>query len=54
MKWFNHENNHVLKPREYNKWKLLAMNLNNMLRKNTFSSNTNKAIGKKGIISTFN
>ncbi len=32
MRWFNHKNNHIFKPREYNRLKLQAMSLNNLLQ----------------------
>jgi hypothetical protein len=31
MRWFNHKNNHVFKPKEHNQLNLPAMNLNNLL-----------------------
>ncbi len=54
VKWFNHKNNHVHKHREYNRLKLLAMSLNNMLRHMYLFIKTNIIGRKKGTTSTFN
>jgi hypothetical protein len=50
VKWFNHKNKHILKLKEYNRLKFLAMNLN----RNTFSLDTRRIGGKKRTTRTFN
>jgi hypothetical protein len=54
MRQFNHKNNHVFKPREYNRLKFPTMSFNMLNNISTFPSNTHRVGGKKGTISTFN